>query len=487
MSMRKNIFPEEFLWGGATAANQIEGAFNEGGKGLSTMDMVEYIPRESRTKGKILDLLSRKQIDKILSQPLTNGNFPKRRGIDFYHRYKEDIKLFSEMGFKVLRLSISWPRIFPNGDESTPNEEGLRFYENVFLELKKYDIEPLVTLCHYEMPLHLVTKYGGWENRKLIDFFSNYVNVVFKRYKGLVKYWLTFNEINLTTINPYIGAGLLEERANNKSAVYQALHHQFIASARAVKLGHMIDNHYQIGSMLARLENYPETCDPEDVLAALKDDQYNLFFSDVQSRGHYPGYIKRFFKENNIEIDISDDDVQLLKDNTVDFISYSYYMTMLSSKKIDEEKKVNGNIFVGIRNPYLKNTEWGWQVDPIGLRISLNKLYDRYQKPLFIVENGLGALDQLEEDFKIHDNYRIDYMKQHIIQMAEAIADGVELMGYTSWGCIDLISASTSEMSKRYGFIYVDQDDFGNGTLARYKKDSFYWYKKVIETNGREL
>ncbi|KAF1297545.1 6-phospho-beta-glucosidase [Enterococcus sp. JM4C] len=487
MNRQNNTFPEGFLWGGAIAANQVEGAFDEGGKGLSTMDMIEYVPRENRSKGKILDLISKNQVDNILSNPLSEGNFPKRRGIDFYHRYKEDIKLFSEMGFKVLRLSISWPRIFPNGDESVPNEEGLKFYENVFLELKKYNIEPLVTLCHYEMPLHLATNYGGWENRKLIDFFSNYVDVVFNRYKGLVKYWLTFNEINLTTINPYIGAGILKERSTDKNVVYQALHHQFVASASAVKLGHSIDSEYKIGCMLARLENYPETCDPEDVLTALKDDQYNLFFTDVQSRGYYPGYIKNYFNENNIELTITDEDEHILKENTVDFISYSYYMTMLSSKKIDEEKKVNGNIFVGIRNPYLKNTEWGWQIDPIGLRISLNKLYDRYQKPLFIVENGLGAIDKLEEDFTVHDEYRIDYMKEHIIQMAAAIKDGVELMGYTSWGCIDLISASTSEMSKRYGFIYVDQDDFGNGTLNRYKKDSFYWYKDLIKSNGRNL
>ncbi|MBO0452855.1 6-phospho-beta-glucosidase [Candidatus Enterococcus murrayae] len=487
MNHCKKGFPKDFLWGGATAANQIEGGFDKGGKGLSTMDMVEFFPREKRSKGKILDLLSRKEIEKILENDLNDGNFPKRRGIDFYHRYKEDIKLFAEMGFKVLRLSISWPRIFPNGDDFEPNEEGLKFYDNVFSELAKYNIEPLVTLCHYEMPLNLVLKYGGWGNRRLIDFFSKYVEVVFDRYKNVVKYWLTFNEINLTTINPYIGAGILADEAKDKNIVYQALHHQFVASATAVKICHEINSEAQIGCMLARLENYPETCDPEDVMVALKDDQYNLFFSDVQSRGYYPGFIKRYFKENDISIVITPEDNELLANNTVDFISYSYYMTMLSSKKIDDEKKVNGNIFVGIKNPYLQNTDWGWQIDPIGLRISLNKLYDRYQKPLFIVENGLGAHDELEENLEIHDDYRIDYTKKHLHQMHEAICDGVEIMGYTSWGCIDLISASTSEMSKRYGFIYVDQDDFGKGSLNRYKKDSFYWYKKVIDSNGKDM
>lgn len=328
-----NEFPNDFLWGGAIAANQVEGGFDKGGKGLSTMDMIEFVPMKERSKGKILDKLSEEKINQILAKSLDEGNFPKRRGIDFYSKYKEDVKLFSEMGFKVLRLSISWPRIFPNGDDTEPNEEGLKFYDSVFKELKKYNIEPLVTLCHYEMPLNLVLKYGGWENRKLISFFSKYCTTVFERYKNSVKYWLTFNEINITTINPYIGAGITAEKSLDINTVYQALHHQFLASAEAVKKCHEIIPNGQVGCMLARLENYPETCNPEDVLVSIKDDQNNLFYTDVQSRGYYPSYMHRYFEENRITIEITKEDEELLKENTVDFISYSYYMTMLSSKK----------------------------------------------------------------------------------------------------------------------------------------------------------
>ncbi|MFE8699932.1 glycoside hydrolase family 1 protein [Cytobacillus sp. FJAT-54145] len=484
--MKKSRFPEGFLWGGATAANQFEGAYNEGGKGLSIFDMVTFVPKEERGNNIEMDVKSAKELEELLAG---NGgdNFPKRRGIDFYHRYKEDIALFAEMGFKTFRMSISWPRIFPNGDEREPNEEGLAFYDRVFDELLKYDIEPLVTLSHYEIPLNLVQKYNGWADRRLVDFFVHYAETVFNRYKGKVKYWLTFNEINISTLSPYIGSGILIDEVENKEqTIYQALHHQFVASARAVKACHEIIPDSMIGCMLARMEVYPETCNPDDVLEALHENQMNLFFTDVQVRGYYPSFMNRYFEENNIQIDMHPGDEEILYQHTVDFLSFSYYMSMVASSA-PGKKKEKGNFFSGVKNPYLEASDWGWQIDPKGLRVALRQMYDRYQVPLFIVENGLGAYDTVEEDGAINDDYRIDYLRAHIDQMGEAIKDGVEVMGYTSWGCIDLISASTSEMSKRYGFIYVDQDDYGNGTLERRKKKSFDWYKNVIATNGEVL
>lgn len=479
-------FPKDFLWGGATAANQLEGAYNEGGKGLSIFDMVKFIPKEERGNDIEMDVRSQKELETLLA--LKDGeNFPKRRGIDFYHRYQEDIALFAEMGFKVFRMSISWARIFPNGDDLTPNEEGLAFYDKVFDELSKYGIEPLVTLSHYEIPLHLVQKYNGWTDRRLIEFFVRYAETVFNRFNGKVKYWLTFNEINVSQFSPYIGSGILVDLVEHKEqAVYQALHHQFVASARAVKACHEIIPDAKIGCMLARMEVYPETCNPADVLVALEEDQKNLFFTDVQVRGYYPSHMLSYFEKNNIKIDMLPGDEEILLQHPVDFLSFSYYMTMVASGSPDKLKQ-KGNFSTGILNPYLETSDWGWQIDPTGLRITLKKMYDRYQVPLFIVENGLGAYDKVEEDGSINDDYRIDYLREHIKAMGEAIVDGVDLMGYTSWGCIDLISAGTSEMSKRYGFIYVDQDDYGNGTLKRTPKKSFYWYKDVIATNGEKL
>ncbi|WP_182201681.1 glycoside hydrolase family 1 protein [Paraliobacillus salinarum] len=480
-------FPEGFLWGGATAANQIEGAYNEDGKGLSTADMVCYQSKEERGDRPVTYEVTGAQIEEILNKK-NSGVFPKRFGIDFYHRYKEDIALFAEMGFKVFRLSIAWSRIFPNGDEKEPNEAGLAFYDKVFNELEKYNILPLVTLSHYEMPLNLSLKYGGWENRKVIDMFVHYAETVFKRYKDKVKYWITFNEINAALTSPYTGAGILADRVDNvQQSSFQALHHQFVASALTVKSIRKIIPDAKIGCMLSAVTIYPETCNPKDSLDSLKKEQKsNHFYTDVQVRGYYPNYMKRFFLENNIEIKKEPKDDSILKEYTMDFISLSYYMSLVTSTKNDA-KKVSGNLFGGVKNPYLEQSEWGWQIDPIALRIILNRLYDRYQVPLFIVENGLGAYDKIEEDGSIHDPYRIDYLRKHIEQMKEAIKDGVELIGYTSWGPIDLISASTSEMSKRYGFIYVDQDNYGNGSLERYRKESFHWYKKVIESNGEDL
>lgn len=432
--------------------------------------------------------MNREKLDFALNDK--EGLYPKRWGSDFYHHYKEDIALMAEMGFKTYRMSIAWSRIFPKGDETVPNEEGLAFYDAVFDELNKNGIEPLVTLSHYEFPIHLVTEYGGWKNRKIVDFFVHYAETVFDRYKGKVKYWLTFNEINILGMTGYLSGGLLfEDGKLDLEEMYQAVHHQFIASSLATKRAHEIDSNNKVGMMLARMESYPATCHPDDVMEAIKKDHENLFFADVQIRGKYPTYMTRFFKENNINLIIEEGDKEILEKYPVEFMSFSYYMSSItrSPKNQTDEQKTGGNLILGEANPYLEASDWGWQIDPVGLRVTLNKLYDRYQIPLFIVENGLGAIDKLEEDGSVHDSYRIDYLQKHIEQMYEAIEDGVELMGYTMWGCIDLISASTSEMSKRYGFVYVDDDDQGNGSFDRYKKDSFYWYKDVIANQARNI
>ncbi len=485
--MSAKQFPKGFLWGGATAANQYEGGWNLGGRGPATSDTyIAVDPDKRKDMSHFGKPVSRADVEFALADQ--EGLYPKRWGSDFYHRYKEDIALFAEMGFKTFRLSIAWSRIFPKGDELEPNEEGLAFYDAVFDELNKYGIEPLVTLSHYEFPLHLALEYGGWKNRQVIEFFVRYAETVFKRYQGKVKYWLTFNEINILGMVGYLSGGLLfEDGKNDLEAMYQAVHHQFIASSLATKAAHEIDPENKVGCMLARMENYAATCNPDDVLAALKKDQENLFYTDVQVRGAYPSYMKRFFKENNIQVVFEPGDEAILKQYPVDFMSFSYYMTSITRALPDKDKATAGNLILGEANPYLEASDWGWQIDPVGLRITLNKLYDRYQVPLFIVENGLGALDTVEEDGSIHDLYRIDYLEKHIQQMYEAIEDGVELMGYTPWGCIDLVSASTSEMSKRYGFIYVDADDQGNGSFDRSRKDSFFWYKDVIASNGANV
>ncbi|HEL2050009.1 TPA: 6-phospho-beta-glucosidase [Streptococcus suis] len=480
-------FPKGFLWGGATAANQYEGGWNLGGRGPATSDTyIAVDPDKRKDMSHFGKPVSRADVEFALADQ--EGLYPKRWGSDFYHRYKEDIALFAEMGFKTFRLSIAWSRIFPKGDELEPNEEGLAFYDAVFDELNKYGIEPLVTLSHYEFPLHLALEYGGWKNRKVIEFFVRYAETVFNRYKGKVKYWLTFNEINILGMTGYLSGGLLfEDGQLHLDEMYQAVHHQFIASSLATKAAHEIDPENKVGCMLARMENYAATCNPDDVLAALKKDQENLFYTDVQVRGAYPSYMKRFFKENNIQVVFEPGDEAILKQYPVDFMSFSYYMTSITRALPDKDKATAGNLILGEANPYLEASDWGWQIDPVGLRITLNKLYDRYQVPLFIVENGLGSLDKVEADGSIQDGYRISYLEKHIQQMYEAIEDGVELMGYTPWGCIDLVSASTSEMSKRYGFIYVDADDQGKGSFDRSRKASFYWYKDVIASNGANV
>ncbi|MFJ5762903.1 6-phospho-beta-glucosidase [Neobacillus sp. NPDC093182] len=471
-------FPKGFLWGGAIAANQAEGAYLVDEKGLTTVDLLP-------TGNKRWEIM----FGNLPSyEPLEGEFYPSHEAIDFYHRYKEDIALFAEMGFKALRLSISWARIFPNGDDAEPNEAGLQFYDNVFDELLKYGIEPVVTIAHFDVPVNLVKNYGSWRNRKMVSFFETYATTLFKRYKDKVKYWMTFNEINMLLHLPFVGAGLVFKEGEDKKQVkYQAAHHQLVASALAVKAGHEIIPDVKIGCMLAAGQTYPYSCNPDDVFDAMEKDRDSFFFIDVQSRGQYPGYAKRFFKDNNLTIEMDEKDEELLKKHTVDYIGFSYYASRTTSTGPEINKTTAGNVFGSIENPYLEKSEWGWTIDPKGFRITANQLYDRYQKPLFVVENGLGAVDVPTEDGQVNDDYRIEYLRKHVAEMSEAIEDGVEILGYTSWGPIDLVSASTGEMKKRYGYIYVDKDNEGNGTLKRSKKKSFQWYKDVIATNGEKL
>lgn len=465
------IFPKNFLWGGAVAANQCEGAYQEDGKGLSVQDVLPRGIRGSRTK-------------------LPTEENLKLEAIDFYHRYPQDIKMFAEMGFKVFRTSIAWSRIFPKGDEEQPNEAGLEFYDRVFEECRKYGIEPLVTLSHYETPLYLAETYNGWTDRRMIGFYERYVRTVFKRYRGKVKYWLTFNEINSLLHAPFMSGGIANMQGLTEQELYQAAHHELVASALATKIGHEMMTDAMIGCMILSMPTYPLTPSPDDVIAAMDAEHRNYFYGDVHVRGKYPGYMKRYFREHGIQIQFAPEDEEILK-NTVDFVSFSYYMSVCATSDPEKQKKGLGNLLGGVPNPTLKASDWGWQIDPKGLRYVLNMFYDRYQKPLFIVENGLGAVDVLNEDENgnktVEDDYRIQYLKDHLIQVGEAVQDGVEIMGYTSWGCIDVVSASTAELKKRYGYIYVDRNDDGTGTMERYKKKSFYWYQKVIESNGEVL
>ena len=477
--MATGAFPEGFLWGGATAANQCEGGYDAGGRGLANVDVIPHGPdRLPAMLGK--------------GTPLACDDehyYPSHEAIDLYHHYKEDIALLAEMGFKVYRMSIAWTRIFPNGDELEPNEAGLAFYEDIFRECRAHGIEPLVTITHFDLPIHLIKEYGGWRNRKLIEFYQRLARTLFTRYKGLVKYWLTFNEINMILHLPFMGAGLVfEEGENREQAMYRSAHNELVASAWATKIAHEIDPDVMVGCMLAAGSYYPYSCNPADVRDAQLKNQENYFFVDVQSRGHYPAFALKKFEREGIDVGMTDEDARVLAENTVDFISFSYYSSRCTAAEPPADAEMTGNAFRGVKNPYLQASQWGWAIDPMGLRITMNDLYDRYQKPLFIVENGLGARDVVEPDGTINDDYRIDYLRAHIEAMRDAIIeDGVDLLGYTTWGPIDLVSASTGEMSKRYGFIYVDRDDAGEGTLERRRKKSFSWYKKVIASNGADL
>ena len=458
---------DDFLWGGATAANQAEGGVLAGGRGLSNVDLLPTGPDRAKVAAGELEMLEWQE--------------------DSF--YPAQTALFAEMGFNVYRMSLSWSRIFPNGNDEEPNEEGLLFYEKIFKELRKHQIEPLVTIAHFDVPLHLIKEFGGWKNRRLIDFYVTYAETVFQRYRGLVKYWLTINEINILLHQPFVGGGIVFKEGDNRQEIkYQAAHHQLVASALATQKAHEIDPTNQVGCMLAGGSHYPYTCRPEDYQEAIDRDREGYFFIDVQARGKYPNYALKKFEREGLTIKITPEDEAILAASPVDFVSFSYYCSRTVSAHPEDYAQATGNLFPSIKNEHLSSTEWGWQIDPLGLRNSLNQLYDRYQKPLFIVENGLGAIDTPDENGFVADDYRIDYLKKHIQAFKDAVTiDGVELLGYTTWGCIDLVAASTGQMSKRYGFIYVDRDDQGNGTLKRTKKKSFEWYKKVIASNGEVL
>lgn len=474
---------KDFLWGGALAAHQFEGGWDAAGKGPSVIDVMTAgahgVPRE------ITETI---EADKF---------YPNHEAIDFYHHYKEDVALFAEMGLKCLRTSIAWTRIFPKGDEAQPNEAGLKFYDDLFDELLKYGIEPVITLSHFEMPLHLAREYGGFRNRKVIDFFAKFAEVCFERYQTKVKYWMTFNEINnqMDTNNPiflWTNSGVIVnpgERA--KEVMYQVAHNELVASAKAVMIGKKINPEFQIGCMVSHVPIYPYSCDPADIMAAEEAMHQRFFFPDVQVRGYYPNYALKEFEREAYQLDIRLEDLNILAKGTVDYVAFSYYMSTVVKADVENDNLgnvVNGGLPNGVENPFIESSDWGWAIDPEGLRYTLNRLYDRYQLPLFIVENGFGAIDELEADGSIHDAERIDYLRKHIEAIEKAVDyDGVELMGYTPWGIIDVVSFTTGEMKKRYGMIYVDRDNEGHGTMKRYKKDSFAWFKQVIETNGEKL
>lgn len=472
---------KDFLWGGATAANQCEGGYLEGKKGIGTVDVIPWGEHRRAVMEGVMDYHSLPE----------DSYYPSHEAVDMYHHWKEDIGYMAQMGFKCYRFSMAWSRIFPTGEENEPNEDGLKFYENIIDELLANNITPVVTICHFDVPLHLEEAYGSWRSRKLIGAYLKYCDAIFKRFKGKVKYWMTFNEINMLMHLPFMGAGIRFNDGEDKNQVkYQAAHHELVASAMATKLAHEIDPENKVGCMLAAGSFYPYTCNPEDVWEAKKRDRGNYFFIDVQSRGSYPAYALKMMERENINIKWEDGDEKVLAENTVDYIAFSYYASRLTSvdPEVIEKSSTAGNVMKSLKNPYLKASEWGWQIDPLGLRTTMNDLYDRYQKPLFIVENGLGAADKLEADGTINDDYRIAYMEAHIREMIKAVEeDGVDLMGYTCWGWIDLVSASTGEMKKRYGMVYVDRDNAGNGTMKRIPKKSFNWYKSVIATNGECL
>ena len=480
--MTEKKFPSGFLWGGATAANQCEGAYDIDGRGLSSVDVIPS--GQDRMK------VARGEFKMLECQ--TGYEYPSHEAIDMYHHCKEDIALFAEMGFKCYRLSIAWTRILPNGDDDIPNKAGIEFYRSLFQECRKYNIEPLVTIDHFDTPIALIKKYGGWRNRKMIDAYLKYCRVIFSEYKSLVKYWITFNEINMLLHMSFMGAGIVFDEDEPRERIkYMAAHHELLASALAVKLAHEIMPGCKIGCMLAAGNFYPYTCNPNDIFDSLEKDRDNYFFTDVQARGAYPVWAMKRMKRAGLDDICTDEDAKILADGTVDYIAFSYYSSRCTTADPEifaKHAKPGNAVFRSVINPYLKNTEWGWQIDPLGLRITANTLFDRYSKPLFVVENGLGAVDTLTEDGKIHDTYRIEYLRQHLLALRDAITeDGIPVMGFTAWGCIDLVSASSGEMKKRYGMIYVDKDDNGKGTLKRIRKDSFYWYREVIASEGASL
>ncbi|WP_420120895.1 glycoside hydrolase family 1 protein [Nakamurella sp.] len=480
-------FPDGFLWGGAIAANQTEGAWNVDGKGPSVADVAMYRPKLDPKDYAAHHAVSTASIEAALADP-DGTYYPKRRGIDFYHRYPEDLALFAELGLKVLRVSIAWTRLYPTGEETEPNEAGIAYYQALFTEMRRLGIEPLVTLSHYESPVALSVKYNGWADRRVVELFTRFTLTCFERFGSLVNRWLTFNEIDSVMRHPFTSAGIIPENCPDgvQAACYAALHHQYLASAIATEQCHRLIPGSQVGCMLTKLTTYPRTCAPEDVAATQHKNLDNLWFGDVHVFGEYPRLMLADIARKGVTLPIEPGDEDILRSHPVDFVSFSYYQSSTESVDPDAER-TPGNTILGVKNPYLPSSEWGWQIDAVGFRISLIELYDRYRKPLFVVENGIGAIDQVTEQGEIHDPYRIAYFREHFTQMKQAVDEGVELLGYTSWGTIDLISASSSQITKRYGFIHVDQDDLGAGTGARRRKDSFWWYQKVIATNGEEL
>ena len=469
----------DFLWGGATAASQIEGGWQEGGRRPANTDLLPAGPQRDDIMAGFLSPLTER----------ADWKYPSREGIDFYHRAEEDLRLMHEMGFKAFRLSVSWTRIFPNGDEEKPSQEGIDFYRRILTLCQELGMEPIVTICHFDAPVGLIEKFGSWKDARMIDEYLKLCRVLFESFRGLVHYWITFNEINMILHAPFMAAGLVMEGEENALQVkYQAAHHELVASALAVKLGHEIDQENKIGCMLAAGEIYPNTCHPADIWKAQEMNRENYFFTDIQMLGTYPAWSRHFFEENRIELQLGEHDLEILEKYPCDFLSFSYYSSSLTSADPEMADKTEGNLFPTLINPHLRASEWGWQIDPLGLRITLNSLYDRYRKPLFIVENGLGARDTVSADGTIADDYRIDYLRDHVLEMMKAVEqDGVDLIGYTTWGCIDLVSASTGEMAKRYGFIYVDKDDEGQGSGERRLKKSAGWYRQVIATNGESV
>ncbi|CAL8975294.1 Aryl-phospho-beta-D-glucosidase BglH [Cellulomonas sp. T2.31MG-18] len=481
------MFPDGFLWGGALAANQCEGAWDADGRGPSVADVATYKPALANTEYAAHHAVTLASIAEAMATADVTY-FPKRRGIDLYHRWEGDLDLFAELGFTVLRVSIAWSRLYPTGFENEPNQAGVAFYRRLFEGMRARGIQPLVTLSHYEMPLELATRLNGWANREVIALFARFARTCFTEYGDLVSLWLTFNEIDSIIRHPFTSGGVIEELCEDglEVACYRAAHHQFVASAIATRDLHALVPGAQMGCMLTMLTTYPRTCHPDDVAATQAKNLHNHFFADVQVSGEYPPIELAAMRRKGLSVPWEAGDDALLREHTVDFVSFSYYMSMTESVDPDADR-TPGNTIMGVKNPYLPSNDWGWQIDPVGLRISLIDLYDRYRKPLFVVENGLGYADSVDTDGRIRDPYRVDYFRAHIEQMALAIEAGVDLRGYTSWAPIDLISASSSQMSKRYGFIYVDQDDLGRGTLARSRKDSFTWMQHVIATNGADL
>ena len=469
----KDSFPKDFLWGVAISAKQAEGAKD---RAITVADLQDYNPNDtSKVKG---DLSKQEILDRL--QHPDQYYFPKKQGINFYETYQEDIKLLTEMGIKCFRFSISWARIYPNGAEQEVSETGLQFYEHILDMLKERQIEPIVTLYHDDMPVDLALKYNGFMSKKVIDLYVEYATVVMKRFKDKETYWIPVNQINLTRVG-LSSIGVIKDTVTDLDKIkYQGVHHKFIACAKVKEIGVKINPSFKFGAMLADFLVNPMTCKPEDVSFATEKNQMTMYFySDVQLRGKYPGYAIRYFKDNGIDIEMNQDELELIVRHTLDFLAISYYNSNVVSA--DKNSMAIGDSQL---NPYLKANPWGWTINPLGLYDGFLRYWDRYEKPLMIAENGFGQIEELPENHIIQDDYRIDYIQEHIKAIQKAIQHGVEVFAYCAWSPIDMVSSGTSEMKKRYGFIYNDQDDFGNGTYQRYPKASFYWYQSLIKKNG---